>query len=141
MLILYSTYCCFLQAVLPLLEKASTANKYKQVGIKRAAIINISSTLGSITLNDSKLYKLTGWAYRESKSALNQFSRTLAGEVESKGITVTVFCPGHVKTDLGGSDAPLTVDESISSLMKIIYSIDESKHNRYFQHTGKEIPW
>lgn len=96
----------------------------------------MSSMLGSLTMNFGRSY-----AYRESKAALNQFARTIAVEVEPKGIVVTVLHPGYVRTDMGGPDGKLSVDESVSGLMKVIYSVDKSKHSKFFQWDGQELPW
>lgn len=124
------------KALLPLIERAAAANKDKPEGIKRAAILNMSSLLGSINLNFGKFH-----AYRESKAALNMFSRSIAAELEPQGIVVTVLHPGHVRTELGGPEGQLSVDESVSGLTNVFYSIDKSKHNKFLQWDGAELPW
>ena len=68
----------------------------------------MSSGQGSITNNT----RVTGWEiYRASKSALNQLMRSFAARTSDDPRTLLLMAPGWVKTDLGGSDAALTVDE------------------------------
>lgn len=96
----------------------------------------MSSLLASVSLNFGSYH-----SYRESKAALNQFSRSLAPIVEEKGITITVLHPGHVRTDMGGPDGKLSLDESVSGLINVIYSTDKSKHNKFIQWDGNELQW
>lgn len=119
------------------MERAAVANKDKPEGVKKAAILNMSSLLGSVSANNFARFH----GYRESKAALNQFSRSLAAEIQPKGIIVTVLHPGHVRTDGGGPEGELSVDESVSGLINILYSLDKSKHNKFIQWDGAEVPW
>ena len=119
------------------MERAAVANKDKPEGIKRAAILNMSSTLGSVSLNNIGLFH----AYRESKAALNIFSRSIAVELEPKGIVVTVLHPGYVRTETANPKGDLSLDESVTGLIKVFYSIDKNKHNKFIQWDGAELSW
>lgn len=72
-----------------------------------ARIINISSAGGSMS------EPVGGWspAYCVSKTALNSLTRQLAAELASKKIAVNAVHPGWVKTDMGGSSAPRSIEK------------------------------
>lgn len=123
--------------MLPLIEKAAKNNAGKPNGMKRAAIINISSLVGS--LGDNKSGGLYG--YRESKTAINMFSMNLKKDLESDGILVLPLHPGWVLTDMGGPNAPVTVEASTAGLVNILYTLDESKNGQFLNYDGKVLPW
>lgn len=84
-----------IQVFLPLLEKS-----------KDGRIINVSSGNGQFQ-NLSGRYP----AYSISKAALNALTIMFANELENKNISVNALCPGWVRTDMGGPDAPRSVSE------------------------------
>lgn len=101
---------------------------------KGSMVLNISSGMGQ--LEDMG----TGSAaYRLSKTALNALTVILASELKAKSIYVNAICPGWVQTDMGGENAELTVDESVSKIIKFIYS--DSIPNGKFLRNGKILPW
>lgn len=101
---------------------------------KGSMVLNISSGMGQ--LEDMG----TGSAaYRLSKTALNALTVILASELKAKSIYVNAICPGWVRTDMGGENAELTVDESVSKIIKFIYS--DSIPNGKFLRDGKILPW
>jgi NAD(P)-dependent dehydrogenase (short-subunit alcohol dehydrogenase family) len=127
--------CMITKAFRPLLKRAA---EMKQPGEQpEAAVVNISSNLGSID-NITNAYQL---AYKVSKAALNMVTKAVSGEFADDGITVVSVHPGWVKTDMGGSGAPLTVDESISSVMKVISSLQKSQTGSFFSYDGTILPW
>jgi NAD(P)-dependent dehydrogenase (short-subunit alcohol dehydrogenase family) len=69
-------------------------------------IINISSGMGELNTLDGDYP-----GYRLSKSSLNALTIMLSKELGAKNITVNAMCPGWVKTDMGGPDAPREVKE------------------------------
>jgi NAD(P)-dependent dehydrogenase (short-subunit alcohol dehydrogenase family) len=74
-------------------------------------IVNMSSTLGSLTdmaNPDSDYAGILAPAYRLSKTLLNGLTILLANEVRGTNILVNSACPGWVRTDMGGNEAPLS---------------------------------
>src|SRR6185436_16969242 len=61
-----------------------------------------------------------GWgtdAYGVSKAALNALTRILAKELAPRQIRVNAACPGWVRTDMGGRNAPRSVEEGAASVL------------------------
>lgn len=99
-------------------------------------ILHVSSIMGSIEMNSGGAY-----GYRMSKAALNMFNKTLSLELADKGFICVVLHPGWVQTDMGGEQAPLEPEESISGLIKVIEELDSDDNGRFYDYTGKELPW
>ena len=97
-------------------------------------IINISSGMGQLEgMGTGSL------AYRLSKTALNAMSIVLSQELMEKKIKVNAICPGWVKTDMGGYDAALTVQESAESIKK--FALDNNFPSGKFLRHGEILPW
>ena len=117
---LYLSYT-LIQYLLPLLKLAASNGDVDTFSISRAAVINISSAYASIAANTTGSNPTGILAYRVSKAssarttfmpirtALNSITKTMAIDLQKYGILVAAYSPGWVKTDMGGSDADLTV--------------------------------
>ena len=114
------------QALLPALHRGD-----------RKLIVNITSRLSSLELNRRGGY----YGYRESKAALNMFTRSLAAELKPKGFVCVVMNPGWVRTDLGGPRAPLSPQQSIRGMIGVIERLTTDDSGRFFNHGGEELPW
>jgi NAD(P)-dependent dehydrogenase (short-subunit alcohol dehydrogenase family) len=91
------------QAMLPLLREAPAAR-----------IVNVSSGVGSLTLNADPAFhyrEIFGPSYPASKTALNAMTLAMAIELESTGIKVNAACPGFTKTNLNNYAGTQTVEE------------------------------
>ena len=97
----------------------------------------LSSQLGSIGDNTSGGM----YIYRSSKTALNQVVKSLSVDLKPMGITVISLHPGWVKTDMGGPNAPVQIDESIKGMMQVIDKTDIRDTGRFLNYDGKELPW
>jgi NAD(P)-dependent dehydrogenase (short-subunit alcohol dehydrogenase family) len=97
-------------------------------------IINLSSGLGSLTDATSGSYS----TYRISKVAINMYTRTLAAQLNNRGIRVSSLDPGWVKTDMGGLGAARTPSEPANEIYELAVSKVDSG---FFWHTGKKRDW
>ena len=112
------------KSVLPLVER---------VGGK---LIAVSSRMGSIEDNTSGGYI----AYRSSKSALNMAWRSLAIDNRDR-VTCAVLHPGGVQTRKGVRSDPLSPDDSVSGMRKVIDDLTQADSGGFFSHDGSQIPW
>jgi NAD(P)-dependent dehydrogenase (short-subunit alcohol dehydrogenase family) len=120
------------KALLPML-KASEAGR----------IVNVSSILGSVSLQATKgspTYSTKLFAYNASKAALNVLTISLAHELRGTKIKVNSAHPGWVKTDLGGSAAPMGVEDGAKTEVELA-TLGEDGPTGGFFHMGKEIAW
>ncbi len=104
---------------------------------ERKLIVNISSKMGSIAAN----VKSNSIIYRASKAALNQISKCLAMALGPRGITVIVFHPGWVSTDMGGAEAAVTPEDSAAGIRAVIAGATAADNGRFFNYDGEELPW
>ncbi|XP_047484053.1 C-factor-like isoform X1 [Penaeus chinensis] len=120
-----------------LLTMAASQTQGNTLSVRRAAVINMSSILGSIAENDQGgLYP-----YRASKAALNAITKSLSIDLRGSNILVTSIHPGWVKTDMGGKNAPLTIEESISAIINTLHILNEEHNGEFVQYDGKKLPW
>ena len=100
-------------------------------------IVNVTSNLGSIAENaDGGFY-----GYRESKAALNMFTKSLAADLGPEGFTSIVMHPGWVKTDMGGSSAPVEVEDSAAGIKSVLDSLSPADNGTFWTFEGKQMPW
>jgi NAD(P)-dependent dehydrogenase (short-subunit alcohol dehydrogenase family) len=112
------------QAALPLLRER-----------EHPRIVNISSGMGQLDEMGQGAV-----SYRISKVALNALTRVLANEERENGILVNTMCPGWVKTDLGGSSAPRTIEEGADTAIWLATLPDEGPSGAFFRDR-EPIPW
>ncbi|KAL6741698.1 hypothetical protein Aduo_014927 [Ancylostoma duodenale] len=129
------------QIFLPLLRKAAAQVSGNEFSTSRAAIVNISSELESISDNTWGSAERGLLAYSTSKSALNSLMKTMSIDLEQDHILVVMFCPGWVTKDLGGPDARFTLDQSIEELVPSIYKLSKEHHGGYFNRDLTKIPF
>ncbi|HEY8240176.1 MAG TPA: SDR family oxidoreductase [Kiritimatiellia bacterium] len=112
------------RAMMPLLQ-AST----------RPIIVNISTGLASISDNTGG----KAYAYRMSKAALNMFTKTVA--MDYPRIICVAVDPGWVRTDMGGPDAPRSVDSAVRSLVHLIEDLKPDDSGMFLDTRGGETHW
>jgi NAD(P)-dependent dehydrogenase (short-subunit alcohol dehydrogenase family) len=96
----------------------------------------MSSSLGSITLNDSGGFE----AYRTSKAALDMGLKSILARRRDRRTWLCVD-PGWVRTDMGGPNATLTIDQSIPSLVDMLEARRGSGGIAFVNYANREHPW
>ena len=103
--------------------------------VRHGRVVNISSGLGQLhQMGEGSP------AYRVSKTSLNALTRTLAAEVAGSGILVNSMSPGWVKTDMGGDDAPRSVEEGADTAVWLCLLPSNGPTGQFFRDR-KPIPW
>ncbi|MEL0184851.1 MAG: SDR family oxidoreductase [Hyphomicrobiales bacterium] len=108
------------------LEKLKTSENPK--------IAIISSHMGSQQHGSSDAY-----FYRASKAAVNNLMVTFSRELQNYEIPVVSFHPGWVRTDMGGSYASLSPEESAKALIKLILNLNMKDSGNFFNYDGSNL--
>ncbi len=112
------------QAFLPYLKKSPTAR-----------VINVSSGYGQLDGLSANVP-----SYCLSKLTLNGVTIMLSEALKGDGIAVNSMCPGWVRTDMGGSAAPRSVEEGADTAVWLASEADQKVTGKFFRDR-KEIPW
>src|SRR5690606_26675328 len=97
----------------------------------------ITSKMGSIEDNSGG----GNYLYRSSKTAVNMVVKSLAIDLQPAGIISVVIHPGWVKTDMGGPNALISTEQSVSGMRAIINNLSKKDSGKFFNYDGQEIPW
>jgi NAD(P)-dependent dehydrogenase (short-subunit alcohol dehydrogenase family) len=97
----------------------------------------MSSGQGSIANNETGLREV----YRGSKAALNMFMRSFAARHSGTSRAMVVMAPGWVRTDMGGPDGRLGIEESVPKLVNVLLSKQRRPGLEYLDYLGQTVPW
>ncbi|MEW9623140.1 SDR family oxidoreductase [Rhodanobacter geophilus] len=97
----------------------------------------MSSGQGSIANNETGMREV----YRGSKAALNMFMRSFAAREAANPRAMVVLAPGWIRTELGGPDAPFTIEESVPLLVDLLISKRGVPGLQYLDRSGRDVPW
>jgi NAD(P)-dependent dehydrogenase (short-subunit alcohol dehydrogenase family) len=104
---------------------------------EKKLIVSISSLMGSITDNTSGGSIL----YRSSKAALNSAMKSLAFVLKEQSVGVLILHPGWVKTDMGGINALINANESVSGMRSVIDNFSLEQSGCFVKYDGTKLPW
>ena len=107
------------------------------IASNRKIVMCISSRAGSIS--SQKI--ASKYSYRASKVALNSVMRNASLELEDQGVKIIIINPGWVKTDMGGPNAVIEVDESVSGMIRVLENADQLKTGCFLDYQGNSLPW
>lgn len=119
------------------LSPMRVVERFQDLVDRRGTIAVMSSGQGSVTNNVNGNYEV----YRGSKAALNMFMRSYAARRAGDGRTLLLLAPGWVRTDMGGPDARLSVEESIPNLVDTIEAHTGRTGLHYVDYLGRVVPW
>ena len=97
----------------------------------------MSSGQGSIANNEKGMREL----YRGSKAALNMFMRSFAARHAGSARAMVLMAPGWVRTELGGAEAPLAIEDSVPRLVDVLLAQPGTPGLRYLDYLGRTVPW
>jgi len=97
----------------------------------------MSSGQGSISNNENGHYEI----YRGSKAALNMLMRSFAARHVDDPRALLLMAPGWVRTELGGPQARLSVEESIPNLANTMDAQAGKAGLQYLDYLGRKVPW
>jgi NAD(P)-dependent dehydrogenase (short-subunit alcohol dehydrogenase family) len=104
---------------------------------ERRLAVTITSSMGSLADNTNGGYI----AYRSSKAAVNMVMRSAAVDLAPRAIICVLLHPGWVKTDMGGPNAPVSAQDSVTAMRKLIETFGPNDSGKFYGYDGREHPW
>jgi NAD(P)-dependent dehydrogenase (short-subunit alcohol dehydrogenase family) len=108
-----------------------------QIRAQTGILAFMSSILGSVEANTSGALSL----YSASKAALNSLTRNFAAGMPRHDITVLNIHPGWVRTDMGGMNADIDVETSVTGIANVLEERAGSGGQHFLDYKGNTIPW
>ena len=103
---------------------------------KNPRAITITSQMGALSLNMPVMF-----AYCSSKAAVNKVMRMASVELGSDGIAVGLIHPGWVRTDMGGSGADISVEDSAAGIISVIAKLTLAETGCFKKWNGEDHAW
>ncbi len=97
----------------------------------------MSSGQGSVANNEHGGHEV----YRGSKAALNTFMRSYAARHSGSRRTLVLMAPGWVRTELGGPEARLSIDDSIPNVVRTLDALQGRAGLHYVDYLGRTVAW
>ena len=118
-------------AMLPLLRRAASPR-----------IVNVSSTVGSLTLQTAQAEAVgpISGAYSPTKSYLNAITIQYAKELAGTHVLVNAGCPGFVATDLNGFRGVRSPEQGAAIAVQLATLPDDGPTGGFFDDAGV-VPW
>jgi len=121
------------QAMLPLLRQGVDAR-----------IVNVSSGVGSLTLNSDSSFAYRSHysvGYAASKTALNGVTLAMMIELEGSGIKVNLVSPGFTSTNLNGFEGTESLEDGSREVVRVALLGPDGETNTFTRWEGSTIPW
>ncbi len=97
----------------------------------------ITSRMGSVADNTSGGY----YGYRMSKAALNAAAKSLAVDLQPRGVAVAILHPGFVQTDMVNHGGDISADTAAERLAQRIDQLDSANSGTFWHSNGEILPW
>jgi NAD(P)-dependent dehydrogenase (short-subunit alcohol dehydrogenase family) len=104
---------------------------------ERKLAVTITSAMGSLADNTVG----GSIAYRSSKAAVNMVMRSAAIDLSPRGIACVLIHPGWVRTGMGGPKAPLSPQESVTAMRRLIDTFGLKNSGKFYGYDGRDYPW
>jgi NAD(P)-dependent dehydrogenase (short-subunit alcohol dehydrogenase family) len=102
----------------------------------QAKLAVLSSRMGSIGSRSAS----SAWLYRASKAALNSVLKDASLELAGKAICIALH-PGWVQTDMGGAQADLTPQQSVTDMRRTLASLTPAQTGSFLSYDGSPLAW
>jgi hypothetical protein len=67
--------------------------------------------------------------------------RSFAARHAEGSRAMVLMAPGWVRTDMGGPDGKLSIEESIPNLVNVLLSVQGKPGLQYLDYLGRTVPW
>jgi NAD(P)-dependent dehydrogenase (short-subunit alcohol dehydrogenase family) len=107
----------------------------------------LAPTLGSLAFLSSRMGSIAeagasyGMLYRVSKAAVNMVAKLAHTDFAPMGIRVLTLHPGWVRTDMGGPNADVAVEDSVAGLRRVIAQPEAFPGGGFYDWRGQSIAW
>ena len=108
-----------------------------RIAAARGTIAVLSSAMGSIGGSQHA----GDLIYRTSKAAVNMVVHNAQLQYSPQGLRIVSLHPGWVRTDMGGSNADLSPEDSVAGMRRVIAKLNAEDSGRFFDYQGKALPW
>ena len=100
-------------------------------------VVNVTSQIGSMVVGAN----FNDLPYATSKAVMNMVTVQLATQLKEKGVSVVAFHPGWVRTDMGGSSADISVEESAHGILSTLETFPHEASGSFLRWDGSIHPW
>ena len=104
-------------------------------------VIFISSSVGSLANGLNWKAPAVPMIYSTSKCTMTKVAMQTSLVLKHDNIATVALCPGHVKTRLGGHQAVLEIEESVSALRGLISGLTMDDNGSFRSYDGSTVPW
>ncbi len=102
-------------------------------------VVQLGSRMGSLELNLNGAAPVDG--YSISKAGLNMVTRRLANHLAERRVCVVSMSPGWVRTEMGGEQADLSVEDAVGAMLAAIGRLGLEDSGSFLGSDGCVVPW